>query len=279
MSMTLIAAIPLVLLGVVALLGFVGCAKGGTLPPPTPYPTVIANTPEGPPLAFWPLNEPMGSGQALDVPSHAHDGDYTGTVTLAQPGIVQGDFENNKCPVFGGGFVNVPWAADLIQGSFTLEAWVLPDDPGANPPDIRVVVAHEVPPDSQGFALFADANNNWVARVGDGSMYATAQKPAGTMGTIDKSSPSFLVVTFDGKTLTLWVNPSDTTQPPYASIPASSIASVPQGIAFFIGMGHPDEPTANLLPFKGKIQDVAFYTTALSNTTIQDHFNAGMGGG
>jgi hypothetical protein len=107
-------------------------------------------------------------------------------------------------------------------------------------------------------------------------VFFTAEKPAGTTNTVDTTDSSFLVVTYDGSFLTLWVNPGDTTQGPYAQTSASAFKAVPPPISLFIGIGHPDLPPQ--FPFNGRIQDVVFYDTVLDNTTIQDHFNAGLAG-
>jgi hypothetical protein len=43
-------------------------------------------------------------------------------------------------------------------------------------------------------------------------------------------------------------------------------------------MGRPDMPTSMLLPFNGKIQDVAFYNTLLGTQALKGHFDLGKGG-
>jgi hypothetical protein len=293
-------AIPLALLGVVALMVFVGCAlnveglgSDDNPPPPPNYRDTISKTPNL--IAFWPLNEAEGETQAKDVTGNGHDGEYTptaavpfdpvqqsasapGTVDLGQSGIVPGDTINNQvqpCPSFQGGYVKVPFDDALNSASFTIEAWVNPLALAPNEAAIRVVVASDAPPAFKGFALAATPDNFWNATIGDGLQNIVAAPPPSTPA-ITPGSTYFLVVTYDGKTLTLWVNPADTSQPPYAETVAIGFVPVAKPIPFFIGIGHPDLPTP-LLPFNGAIQDVAFYSDILDKGTIQKHFETGLG--
>ena len=94
--------------------------------------------------------------------------------------------------------------------------------------------------------------------------------------TIVQGSLYFLVVTYDGTTLTLWVNPADTTQPPDASVAASGYVSVASPVPLYVGQGRPDLPTP-LFPFKGSIQDVAVYRVVLDGQTIENHYMNGLG--
>jgi hypothetical protein len=104
---------------------------------------------------------------------------------------------------------------------------------------------------------------------------------------LDGSTVYYLAMTFDATMLmlTLFVGSvSNGTASALASFPMP----VPAGSTFqaeqqapppssatplFIGMGRPDMPTANQQAFKGSIQDVAFYNTALVDVT--GHFNLG----
>jgi hypothetical protein len=127
---------------------------------------------------------------------------------------------------------------------------------------------------STGFGILATPNNLWSAAVGIGSQFVTVV--TGSNQTIVQGSLYFLVVTYDGATLTLWVNPADTTQLPDATVAASGYVPVPSGIALFIGTGRPDLPTP-LFPFNGRIQDVAFYDVVLDGPTIERHYLNGLG--
>jgi Concanavalin A-like lectin/glucanases superfamily len=265
------------------------------------YQSTVTGTPGL--VAFWPLNDTSGT-VAVDLGVNHFNGTYTmgpvvptynaaqqsdaspGTFTLGQPNIVAGDTINgnpatpNPCVYFNGGYVSVPWQAALgppVPATFTLEAWVIPNwtlADAQSDPSFRVVVASDAPATFQGFSLFASPDNLWSTSVGTGTQNVTAT--TGNNQTIVQGSLYFLVVTYDGNTLTLWVNPADTTQPPDGQATASGFVPVVSPIPLYIGIGHPDLPTP-LLPFNGSIQDVAFYNVVLDGKTIETHFLNGAG--
>ena len=149
MSATLIVLIPLVLLGLVGTLCFVGCVLpiSGLPSPPSPLgpyqgDTILA---ESKIVAFYPLNDtlpvpappPPAMPTARDLvttpgpfngfynsaPSVPYDpmnqsAAAPGTFALAQPGLVPGDVPQNAstrsaCAAFNGGFVSVAFNAAL----------------------------------------------------------------------------------------------------------------------------------------------------------------------
>lgn len=99
----------------------------------------------------------------------------------------------------------------------------------------------------------------------------------GSNQTIMLNSIHFLVMTYDGATLTLWVDPVDIAAPPYAQIGATGFAPTPSPIPLYIGTGRPDLTTGPKNPFNGNIQDVAFYNALLDINTIVDHYVKGNG--
>jgi hypothetical protein len=294
------------LIGVVVIVWsacFVGCDGGlpGNLSDYSLYQETVTSTPGV--VAYWPLNDTSGT-VAVDLGPNQFNGTYTmgpnvptynaseqsdaspGTFALNQPNIVAGDKVNGNpdtpspCVFFNGGFVSVPWQAALAPpppAQFTLEAWIVPNwtpaDAQTNP-SYRAVVASTELAAFAGFALLATPDNLWSFQIGTGTQYAVAT--TGSNQTIVQGSLYFLVVTYDGATLTLWVNPADTTQLPDATVAASGYVPVPSGIALFIGTGRPDLP-APLFPFSGRIQDVAFYDVVLDGPTIERHYLNGLG--
>ena len=294
---------------------FVGCGFDPTPKQVTVfdnYQSAVRDTPGL--VAYWPLNDTAGT-VATDLGPNHFNGTYTtapdvtkydnanfsdaapGTFTLNQPNIVAGDVlsatgnppgDANPCVFFNGGFVSVPWQAALgppLPAQFTLEAWVVPNWTSldaTNNPSFRAVVgcAAAVGGVFTGFTLYANPANLWEAAIGIGSqdVPATAGSNAtpGSNQTIVQGSLYFLVVTYDGTTLTLWVNPADTTQPPDGSVGASGFMPLPSPVPFFIGTGRPDLSTP-LFPFNGYIQDVAFYNVVLDNQQIATHYMNGLG--
>jgi hypothetical protein len=277
---------------------FVGCYHDVTFSGFYQYQETVKNTSGL--VAFWPLNDASGT-TAVDLGPNHFNGTYTvgpvvptynaaqqsdaspGTFTLGQPNIVAGDTVGNNanapnpCTYFDGGFVNIPGQPALGSPQFTLEAWVKPNwtlaDAQTDPSFRAVVVSADVA-DFSGFALLATPDNLWSFQIGNGSQYVPVT--TGNNQTIVQGSLYFLVVTYDGSTATLWVNPADTTQPPDGAKPASGYPPAPTAIPFFIGEGRPDLPTP-LFPFNGWIQDVAFYSVVLDGKTIEKHYANGLG--
>jgi hypothetical protein len=301
----------LILIGVTAIVWsmcFVGCNFApGDLPITDyyQYQNTVLNTLGL--VAFWPLNDTSGT-VAVDLGPNEFNGTYVigpdvptynaaqqsdaspGTFALNAPNIVAGDTVSvdggpaapNPCGAFNGGFVSVPFQPDLgppTPAQYTLEAWVVPNwtlaDAQTNR-SFRAVVssASGAPGTFGGFGLFATPDNLWAAAIGTGSQDMTAT--TGSNQTIVQGSLYFLVVTYDGSTLTLWVNPADTTQPPDASIAANGYVPVASPVPLYVGTARPDLPTP-LFPFNGNIQDVAFYNVVLDAKTIKDHYLNGVG--
>jgi hypothetical protein len=293
------AVVLLMLIGMAAIVWsacFVGCSFVTDY---YNYENTVTTTPGL--VALWPLNDEATNVAAC---SNSHfNGTYLmgpvvasynstelsdaspGTFTLDQPNIVAGDSLHDDpaslspCVNFNGGFVSVPWNAALgppMPGQFTLEAWVVANwtDAQTNR-SFRVVVSTSGAPASAGFVLFASPDNLWSAAVGTGTQFATATTSSNQ--TIVQGSLYFLVVTYDGNTLTLWVNPADTTQPPDGTVAAPGYVPVASPVPLFIGTGSPSTPTTPLFPFNGYIQDVAFYDVVLDGKTIETHYLNGSG--
>jgi len=257
-------------------------------------------------VAYWPLNDTSGTA-AVDLGPNQFNGTYTmgpvvptydaanqsdaspGTFALNQPNIVPGDAGTSPgtppvlspCVAFNGGFVSVPFHPELgppLPAQFTIEVWVVPNwtlnDAQTNP-SFRSVVASAAPTSGtfSGFAILATPANLWAAAIGIGSQDVFATTSSNQ--TIVQNSLYFLVMTYDGSTLKLWVNPADTTQGADASAAASGFVPVPSPVPLVIGTGRPDLPSP-LFPFNGSIQDVAFYNVVLDDKTIETHYMNGM---
>jgi hypothetical protein len=159
-----------------------------------------------------------------------------------------------------------------------------------------VLDMRERTPVTTGFAILAKAEDNmpgvyrWAAAIGDGSatfvalesneLTITLKDPAASAGTI-----FYLVLTYDGQTLSLFVNGD-----PQGGVAAGYAPNAAQ--VLWIGAGAPfsprrpqppgpdpanPDPASPLFPFVGAIQDVAIYKVALQPLTILTHFNNGKG--
>lgn len=213
-----------------------------------------------------------------------------------------------------GGYVQVPWAEELNPTQFTFEAWVSPD-PLLDPKYFYCLVESMGPQGlgqkRTGWGLYlgpSDINNPdpagplfWQVWMGDGNQLNRV-----AIGKPDFPSPGFnqlrltyLALTFNGiQKLQLWMYFPDTGQNlsldqlQALQAPSSPIifhrndATANGQGDFFIGSGSNltfiPFSTDRLYPFKGKIQEVAFYRQDLSEpnnsgvqTTLAGHEMSG----
>jgi hypothetical protein len=146
-----------------------------------------------------------------------------------------------------------------------LEAWIQTGWPGmgANWVVFCSLVNH------RGFSLYVNPDNNWEIAVGIGG---TSPNPTfDTLVPIVPGSTTYIAVTCDQNgNISFWMDPAtDPTQP----------------VTFFIGAGNCNEAPrtqdlgsgAPAYPFKGLIQSVALYNTALDPTDLASHFADGAG--
>jgi Concanavalin A-like lectin/glucanases superfamily len=350
MSTSLIVLIPVILLGIVGMLCFVGCTLpvGGLDSPFFEYSdkTVLKNLDV---IAYWPLNDklkatdnpapaverksnipssyidmatapelypwpafPIQSGP--DVQSAAAPGasPVQDIVAFDQLGIVPGDAVVpaipsviQSCVVVNGCYVQALFDPKFVpQGPFTVEAWVRvgwsksdpsnPNDP--NPDAWRFVLDMRDLDPGRGFGLFAKTEDNqpgvyrWTAMVGNGG--ASSSSGAGftilpSSDTITLSSggtppkPVYLAMTFDGTTLTLFVNGESKGSMPTTYFPNTAQPVWIGAGAPFVARRSPQLPDGTvgspLFPFVGAIQDVAIYKAKLEPLDILQHFNNGNG--
>jgi hypothetical protein len=339
MSASLIVLIPVILLGIVGMLCFVGCILpvSGLGPDFNTY-TTTTILPNKDLIAYWPLKESADTmlaselvfnsvGNYIDKDRAMPDTVYPwpeypipnganppvlsaaagmGKLQLASPGIVRGDVIPPltsplppACMVVNGCFVEVPFNDNFVpKKAFTVEAWVRVDwtAPPGDPHAWRFVLdMREFSPVTTGFGIFAKADDNapgvyrWAALVGDGSptfvpiesqQTIMLKDPAASEGTI-----FYLALTFNGQTLTLFVDGVQRGQVPFAGyMPnAAQVLWIGAGAPYLPRRMHPagqppgPDPASPLFPFVGAIQDVAIYQVALEPLTILTHFNNGQG--
>jgi hypothetical protein len=182
------------------------------------------------------------------------------------------------------GFVRVPFAANINPLQFTVEAIVNPSaiGPGTGP-DFHVVVISRSD-DSAGNRFGYNLvlyGSSFEARVGTGTTnVAVVTVPAGA---VVNGGPYYLAMTYDGATLTLYVNPTDSFDPANPSATAEQQASAAVAYApstasdLLIGASNFPGPAEHLF-FPGVINDVAVYDAALDSHTIQSHYLTMMTG-
>jgi hypothetical protein len=350
MSTSLIVLIPVVLLGIVGMLCFVGCVLpvGGLASPFDEYSQkTVLNNPKLKLMAYWPLNDQHTStdnpAPALELQSNIPSSYidmatapelYTwppfsiknaggpdiksadagfGTIAFNQPGIVTGDAVVpalpaviQPCVVVNGCYVQALFDPKFVpQGSFTVEAWVRvgwsksdpsnPNDP--NPDAWRFVLDMRDLDPGRGFGLFAKTEDNqpgvyrWAGMVGNGGASSASDAGFTTLPSSDTITlvsggtppePVYLAMTFDGTTLTLFVNGESKGSMGTSYMPnTAQPVWIGAGAPFVTPRRSPQVPVGTtsspLFPFVGAIQDVAIYNTKLEPLDIRRHFNNGTG--
>ena len=278
-----IVMVPIFVLALVAVLGFVGCTKDfdelvvappqGDPPyedspnPPTNYGEFIS---QSGPVAWWPLTDPDGAPVAMDkvgADPGDHPGNYVGTVIL---GPTRGDSLDDSDPFNkptrfdGAGHIEVPHAqgdTTFEIPEFSVEALVLPDEvpmspDNPSPPDAYIVRnfsatggwALQVVPGGHGTV------GSFVARIWDSAGGESSAELGYDLGN-PFGSGWYVLMRFLGGTLWLRVNNDiDGTGGSYAPNTTEPLQ---------IGVG-----------FHGALQHVAVYDRALVEQEATDHMTA-----
>lgn len=206
------------------------------------------------PLAYWRLDETVAP-TVVDSSGNGHEGNYIGTYTLDQPGLLTGD--TNTCVDFsaGQGRYNAAttWADTT---SMTVEAWCNPDTISG----IDTIVRRSTS------SVFT-----WAINLNAGKPEFQIRNTSGTVVTalaavaVTAGTTHHIVGTFDGTTLRLYVDG-------VLAATATSAAPIATGNPICIGSYH---TTANA-PFDGRIDEAAVYGTALSAERVARHYLAGV---
>ena len=266
--------IPLAVLALVAVFGFVGCTRDydplqqgdgdGTDPngEPTspPYKEVVEKSG---PIAYWRLSDPFRSIDVKDEMG-VHPGAVVDTVTFGQgpPGLNLSDPNATFAQFDGTGFVEVPHADVFEMLQFTVEALVAPDSVVS---DCHIVSNMSA---SGGWALTMvppspedqDIGGYFAPVVSDGS--GPVGPPAVEFDLAKLGTAWHVAMTFDGTLFTLYwdgVERVSSTWPAVGTWPYAPNAQEPLRIGVDV---------------KGAIQEVAVYDKVLTADDIEKHFLA-----
>jgi hypothetical protein len=218
---------------------------------------VNASTPTG----FWRLGEAQGATTAADQTGNALNGTYNGIVTLGGVSALGGESDGSAS--FGGtGYVALPSSALLDRSgtaAFSIEAWVktATDVPAGSNPRIY---DRELFSPRNGIGL-------WLAQgpiVGVERWAASASDTLTSPSAISLNAWHHIVATYDGTNLRLYVDGVQVN----SMASSKSIASITTAAAL---AGTPG--SANGFPLQ--LDEVAFYSTALSAAVVADHYAAG----
>jgi hypothetical protein len=216
------------------------------------------------PLAYYRLDD---QGTTAKDEVGAHDGTYEGAVTHGAAGAIAGDA--NLATAFDGtsGYVDVGDVLPFLMTSpFTIEAWTSPVSGASDPMCIA----------SKSFAsggLNGSITEGWTFYLDSGTnainvaRYTSGAADAAQGGAAPLAEFAHVVTTYDGATLTVWLNgvstgSTDSTRQLVDHTKPLTIGASRGGIYCF---------------FRGALDEVALYGTALSAERIRAHFHAGIG--
>lgn len=269
----IILAAPLLIAALVIAFGFAGCnfQPGQVAAPPTVTPNqyrdAVLNSPDL--VSYWRLDETPPATVAADSKDN-NNGAYHGGVTLGVPGLLHAD--SDTAAQFDGtsGYVGVPFAASLNPPKFTIE--VLVTITGGDGSYRSIVSSRDVEGGKNfGYVLHLTPANQWEAWAGDGTgtWGTTTLGGAVTVGTGGPKGPYYVALTYDGSSLTLYVNPADPTNTDQVSSVAVAYQPTTKN-EFRIGAGVNEGPPQHFFP--GVLDEVAVYNDANDFTTIVNHF-------
>ncbi len=217
------------------------------------------------PIGFWRLGETPGTASAADASGNANNGTYSGGITLGQPGFHGGD----TAALFDGktGRVIVPDSNSLNPANITMEAKVRWDGPN----DLQQRILEK--------SSFAELAQYGLSILPDGHVQVEIRTSAATtsvnvksIGVAAQGAETHIVATYDGATIRIFLNgvldPSVTAAPGSIS-PKPPDPNNPN--ASGVGIGNQIDRDR---PFRGLIDEVALYPTALSPARILAHFQS-----
>jgi hypothetical protein len=212
------------------------------------------------PTAYWRLGEASGTTAADEKATYP--GTYANTPTLAQAGALNGDADTSVS--FDGTaveYVSRAYNAALNPAQFTVEAWAKPNGGGAgNWRGVAGTWYDNGAGTIRGYGIWLSNAGAWLAATNGSSVTG----PAATMNTW-----THLAMTYDGTAIRLYVNGS------LAASQATGYTANTSG-PFVIGaFNYPARPSGGWDDeYYGQIDEVALYSTALSATRIQAHYEA-----
>jgi hypothetical protein len=312
-SVELALAVAAVLLPIVLLLSFAGCASFGTqeappeppAPTPTPDPPPVTPPPTPPPpnapdnyhslvlsgtelIAYWKLDEAASVSAAEDSnPGVKYHGTYIGPHAVGDGALRLGPDADDTAAQFDGSasHVEVPYQTLLNPASnanFSLEAWIAPDA-AVMAAGRHVIVAsarlNAAGTLERGFVLelIGGATPQLRGRVAPNGLVETALPPA-------VNGWYHVVMTYQAAatTLRLYVNIASSLQPRAADATANFTANRKINAAdpappLRIGAGQLEPPTAATPPsqfFAGRIDNVALYRGLVTASQIRARFDA-----
>jgi hypothetical protein len=268
MNLLLLVA-PLVVLALVLVFGFAGCALPRRGTAPEPYTWEVWKTL---PAAWWRLSEQPGSAQAHDEIDASfggpHPGTYVSPVVLGNtPGLVPTEPSVSNAHFDGNGSVQVPPATIFAATSFSVEALVRPDKIGDG---VNSIVVNMSP--AGGWALRITPSTDPGA---DADLLAEGSDGAGLGGPTIPLVLAELVSSDDQPWKRAWhvvMTHDDNTG--ITRLYKDGVHLGTGGPGTFPYTPNMTFPLQIGVAFAGGIQDVAFYGYVLTAQHVADHHQA-----
>ena len=246
-------------------------AQGGANTTASPYRTAVLH--DGP-AAYWRMDDPSPGPYLRDQSANANDAVVsTGGVSFAQTGATATDTDTSMTLDGSAGNVQAPDDATLDPSSkLTLEAWINPTSGQFVDNNFRYVI-------QKPYTAFISPYYQYGLGIADNSTYPKALTFSVTLGgtnaslTVNNAGWSYgtwnyLVGTYDGAHLTLYVNGVRVGSPAAAS---GSITNYHTPVS--IG-AYPDLAKVSSYLLEGGVDEVAIYPGALTPTQVASHYAA-----
>jgi hypothetical protein len=207
------------------------------------------------PAAYWPLDDPAGSSTAADVTGNGHDASLFGGVTPGSPPLIT---TGTSFSIDGTGYLAPQNSGALLTSPVSFELWAEPTAVGS----YQTIMSDEGDNGSNGYGFRLRAEGSyWFVMGGAGYGEAASSAP----GVAQNGQVAYLVGTFDGSTLNLYVNgvlagTIASTRTPNSNLPLN-IGRFPDGQEYF----------------SGSIDEVAVYNHVLSPAEVLNHYCVGSG--
>lgn len=221
------------------------------------------------PIAYWRFNETSGT-TAVDVTGNGHDATYSGGVTLGAAGVMH-DGSADTAASFDGvddEVLGLDWGTLEFAGTapFTVEVWLTHSGKNALQGIITKAYSHGT-----------GNNDGWGMAINNSDISITRASGTATQGassTVVGGTVAHAVGTYDGTTLTLYINGTAVS----ASTTAISIPANTEPLYIANGSSPGGGPGDGSKRYQGKLDEIAIYDRALTAAEVSEHYTVGTQG-
>lgn len=246
------------------------------------YPsTVLSQSPVG----YWRLNEtiapsPIPAAPNLGSVGAAGDGAYLGGILRGLPGALPGDASDKAIQNSDtAARVQIPYRPEWnVNGPFSVEFWA---KPGQTATSVSPGASTTFTSTTRSGWLFYQGDsglangNGWYFRLYRGATATgTANRSVFVNLAIDTNKWYHVVGVYDGTNLNLYVNGALATAPVALADTYRFVTDTNATMAFG-NRSQGAAVTGGWFPYGGKVDEPAFYTSALSAAKILAHYQAG----